>query len=126
MSSLTVTFFLCSPDWTRDRLFDSANTDPFHTGDGMQLRLKHVKEKDTQPSDSVVANEATESSGWSGFRVLLQDLPMRIFSVAWLLFCFFFIAYMQAEIQSRATISKLQRRINSLADVVKVRTQLWK
>ena len=101
------------------RLFDAANTDPFHMGDGMQLRLKHVKEKGILTSSA--ESETTEdTSRWSSFRILLQDLPLRIFSVAWLLFCFFFITYMQAEIQSNSTISKLQRRVDSLDDVVKV------
>ena len=50
----------------------------------------------------------------------MEDIPLRIFSIAWLLFCFFFLTYLSAEIQARATVEKLERRVESLQDLVDV------
>ena len=83
----------------------------------MQLRLKHIQQLMQKDKEEPLT---TNKRKRSFCRMLLLDLPLRIFGVAWLLFCFFLITYLSSEIQSRATISKLQHRIDSLDDLVKV------
>ena len=112
---------------------NAPNTDPFHTGDGMQMRVKHLKQvsnegikkasvHDIDPDRTRVKRKSAFASHAKKnyFQLLMEDLPLRLFSIAWLIFCFFFITYLSAEIQARATVGKLRRRIHSLKDVTKV------
>ena len=81
----------------------------------MQMRLMHMNELLTQE------NQATQSQAKkSRLQRIFDDLPLRIFSIAWLIFCFFFTTYLSSEIQARTTIGKLEHRINSLDDIIEV------
>ena len=98
----------------------------------MQMRVKHLKQvsnegikkasvHDIDPDQIRVKRKSAFAHGKTNyFQLLLEDLPLRLFSIAWLIFSFFFITYLSAEIQARATVGKLRRRIHSLKDVTKV------
>ena len=82
------------------------------------MRLKHMNELLTQE------NEATKKPAKKSYlQRIMDDLPLRIFSIAWLIFCFFFTTYLSTEIQARATLSKMERQIDSLDDLVQVSVQ---
>ena len=98
------------------RLFNAPNT--FRSEEETQTSQAHVNEMSTKE------NEATENrSKKSYFRAIFDDLPLRIFTTAWLMFCFFFTTYLSTEIQARATLSKMERQIESLDDLVQVSFQ---
>ena len=97
------------------RLLSALNTDPFQTGEGKQLKLEHL-----DVIKGVKKEETRESKKKKYLQLVMEDIPIRIFSIAWLLFCFFFVTYLSAEIQSKATVSRLERRIESLEDVADV------
>ena len=97
------------------RLLNAPSTGSFHSEEEMQMSQTHVNELLTKE------NQATQNhSKKSYLRAIFDDLPLRIFSIAWLLFCFFFTTYWSTEIQARATLSKLERQIESLDDLVQV------
>ena len=113
----------------RNRVLNAPNTDPFHTGNAMFMRVEHLEEignpKDPKaPAHDIVPAQVEKkkksTSAKKYLQLLSEDLPLRLFSIAWLLFCFFFITYLAAEIQSRATVRKLRRRVQSLRDVTEV------
>ena len=102
------------------RLLSVLNTDPFHTGEGKQLRLKHLEAlKNANNPNGGNAPKIRKKH----LQLVMEDVPVRVFSIAWLLFCFFFVTYLSAEIQSKATVSRLERRIGSLQDLVDVSLQ---
>ena len=92
------------------------NTEPFQIGEGKHLKLEHL--------NAIKGNEKFKTRKKKRVQLLMEDIPIRIFSIAWLLFCFIFVTYLSAEIQSKATVSRLERRIQSLQDVADVRFQI--
>ena len=100
--------------YTIFRLLSALNTDPFQTGEGKQVKIEHL-EAIKRTNEPIRENKKRKY-----LQRLMEDIPIRIFSIAWLLFCFFFVTYLSAEIQSKATVSRLERRIESLEDVADV------